>query len=161
MANALTWYIGASTRTVWGRATGRHCSIIGVLKTSLYTAGSAADDHLRRPVDPLLQMPIMRGDTTSGSSGTSASAVPRIHGEVVVAEMNPGPDHLPKLVELPVRQVPADRDRRGAELPAREGRDDQLRGVPQPERHPVAHAQRPSRPWRRPTGSTVGRGRRS
>ena len=35
VANALTWYIGASTRTVWGRATGRHCSIIGVLKTSL------------------------------------------------------------------------------------------------------------------------------
>ena len=48
MAKALMWYIGASTRTVCGRATGRHCSIIGVLKSSLYTAGSDAHDHLRR-----------------------------------------------------------------------------------------------------------------
>ena len=31
------------------------------------------------PVDPLLQMPCIRSDTTSGSSGTSASTVPRIH----------------------------------------------------------------------------------
>ena len=32
------------------------------------------------PVDPLLQMPCIAGETTSGSSGTSASAVLRIHG---------------------------------------------------------------------------------
>ena len=34
VAKALTWYIGASTSTFWGRSTGRHCSIIGVLKIS-------------------------------------------------------------------------------------------------------------------------------
>jgi hypothetical protein len=31
VTNAFTWYIGARTRTVWGRATGIHASAIGVL----------------------------------------------------------------------------------------------------------------------------------
>ena len=77
---ALTWYIGASTSMIWGRSTGRHCSIIGVLKTSWHRAGRALTMIFGVPVDPLLQMPCMRADTTSGSSGTSASAVSRIHG---------------------------------------------------------------------------------
>ena len=42
VTKALMWYIGASTRIVWGRATGRHRSIIGVLKSGMYTAGTPA-----------------------------------------------------------------------------------------------------------------------
>ena len=33
VVNPLAWYIGASTRIVWGRGTGAHASISGVLKT--------------------------------------------------------------------------------------------------------------------------------
>ena len=74
------WYIGASTRIVCGRATGRHRSIIGVLKSGMNTAGTDATITFGVPVEPLLQMPCIAGDTTSGSSGTSPSAVATIQG---------------------------------------------------------------------------------
>jgi hypothetical protein len=60
--------------------------------------------------------------------------------QVVVAELEPGADHLAELRHLPVGEVPAHRHRRGADPPRGEGGDDELGRVAEAERHPVAEA---------------------
>ena len=95
------------------------------------------------PVEPLLQMPFTSGDTTSGSSGTS-----RVRGgvdprEVVGAQPDDRRDDLAQAGQLPVGDVPAHRDRDGAELPGGEGAQHELRGVAQPDPEPVAGPETP------------------
>ena len=80
VANALTWYIGASTRIVCGRATGRHCSIIGVLKTRVVHRGHRAHDHLRRPGRAAAADALHRRRHDVGQVGHVASAVAAIQG---------------------------------------------------------------------------------
>ncbi len=138
---ALTWYIGASTNMIWGRATARHCAIIGVLKTSWHRAGRALTMIFGVPVDPLLQMPCIRSDTTSGRSGTSASAVPRIHGR----------SSSPRWTRAPITSRTCSSSQSGRSqrtgigvapsFQPREGGHHQLRRVRQPEGQPIAEAQ--------------------
>src|SRR4051812_40726685 len=78
VANALMWYIGASTRIRWGLVTRMNASAIGMLITGLNTGGPWARITFGVPVEPLLQMPLLFGEITSGSTGTGSSADARI-----------------------------------------------------------------------------------
>ena len=78
VANALMWYIGASTRIRCGRVTRRNASAMGTLRTGLNTGGPWERITFGVPVDPLLQMPLLLGETTSGNSATGSSAVASI-----------------------------------------------------------------------------------
>ena len=98
---------------------------------------------LGRPVEPLLQMPLACGEMTSGRSGTvvvGGGVDPR---DVLLAEVDLAVDRLAEPVELPLGQVPAHRDRHRAELPRGERGEDEVRGVAQADRQPVAVAEAP------------------
>ncbi len=113
---------------------------MGVLKTGSNTAGTALRMIFGVPVEPLLQMPCRcgRDDVGQVRDLTAIGGVdPR---QVFRAEVDPRIDHLAEPVQLPVRHVPSHRNRYGAELPAGEGRDRELRRVPQSQPHPVAMA---------------------
>ena len=56
-----------------------NASAIGVPIMGLNTAGSCERITFGVPVAPLLQMPLLLGETTSGNSGTGSSAVAAIH----------------------------------------------------------------------------------
>ena len=77
VVNPVEWYIGATTRMTCGIGTGPHMAIIGVLNTSWYTAGRLITMTFGSPVDPLLQMPINDGDTTSARSSAARSSAVR------------------------------------------------------------------------------------
>src|SRR5262249_59096141 len=79
VANALMWYIGAGTRIRCGRVTGMKASAMGTLRNGVNTGGPWERITFGVPVDPLLQMPLLFGEITSGSSGTGSSAVSSIH----------------------------------------------------------------------------------
>ena len=81
VANALMWYIGASTKIRCGRVTGMNASAIGMPIIGLNTAGSCERITFGVPVAPLLQIPLLLGEITSGSSGTGSSAVASIQGK--------------------------------------------------------------------------------
>ena len=139
VVNPVEWYIGATTRIVCGVGTGPHIAIIGVVNTSWYTAGRLITMTFGIPVDPLLQMPINDGDTTSGRSSGGASLdrpssdgkgsqppVPgamrssihvSIDGDVRLVEIHRGVDRLAQPGALPVGEVPAHGHRDRPELP--------------------------------------------
>ena len=56
-----------------------NASAMGVPIIGLNTAGNCERITFGVPVAPLLQMPLLLGDTTSGNSGTGSSAVAWIH----------------------------------------------------------------------------------
>ena len=78
VANALMWYIGASTRIRCGRVTLIQASAIGTLIMGSNTGGPSERMTFGVPVAPLLQIPWLLGETTSGRSGAASSAVARI-----------------------------------------------------------------------------------
>ena len=80
VAKPLVWYIGAITRTICGRATGPHDAANGMPTISSKTPGLSIRMTLGAPVEPLLQMPLVCGDTTDGSGVASSSAVAWSHG---------------------------------------------------------------------------------
>ena len=108
--------------------------------TPSHSAGLSITMTLGVPVDPLLQMPWVWGDLTSGRATTASSAVASQPGEVVALEIDLGVDDREHPLALPVGQVPPHGHRYRAELPGRDDRQDQLRGVAEAERHPVAPA---------------------
>ena len=75
MAKPLVWYIGAITSTTCGRATGPHDAANGMPTISSKTPGLSIRMTLGEPVEPLLQMPLVCGDTTDGRGVASSSAV--------------------------------------------------------------------------------------
>ena len=141
MANPLVWYIGAGTRIVCGRGTGRHVSMNGVPSTGSTIAGRSLRITFGVPVEPLLQMPLTCGDTASGRSGTSRLAVASIQAMSSAPEVDAGGDHVADAGLLPVGQVPAHRHGHRAELPRRQCAQRELRRVADAERQPVAEAQ--------------------
>jgi hypothetical protein len=79
------WYIGANTSTTCGRGTGAHISAIGVVMASMNVDGRSLRMIFGVPVEPLLQMPFMNGDTASGRSGPSTVALASIQSMSLVS----------------------------------------------------------------------------
>ena len=123
-------------------------------------SGQGAHDDLRCPRRPAAAdavHPLGHHIGELGHLGVDRAADPR---QVGLAEVDPGGDDLPQLVQLPGREVPTDRDRRGPELPAGEGGHHELRGS-SATRGPAGHRGRgPGPPAHRRAGSTAGPSRR-
>ena len=141
MAKPLVWYIGAITRTTCGRATGPHDAANGMPTISSKTPGLSIRMTLGVPVEPLLQMPLVCGDTTDGRGVWSSSAVACEPRQVVGADGD-AVDHLEHALALPVGEVPAHRHRDGAELPRRQHGHHELGRVAQADGDPGADGQR-------------------
>ncbi len=75
VANPLVWYIGAITRTVCGRAIVAQDAAKGMPVMSSKTPGLSMRMTLTAPVEPLLQMPLVIGDTAGGNGVGSSSRV--------------------------------------------------------------------------------------
>ena len=119
VAKPLVWYIGAITRTTCGRATGPHDAANGMPTISSKTPGLSIRMTLGAPVEPLLQMPLVCGDTTDGR-GVCVVIGGRLEPRQVVGADRDAVDHLEHALALPVGEVPAHRHGDGAELPRRQ-----------------------------------------
>ena len=144
VANALMWYIGASTRMRCGRVTGMNASAIGVPIIGLNTRG-----RCRRGSPSACRSSrccrcrCCSATPASGSSGTGSSAVARDPRQVVGADVDLRVDHLLEAFELPVGHVPPHRDRHRAELPRRQHAEDELGRVADAQADAVAEPDAP------------------
>ena len=85
---------------------------------------------LGTPVDPLLHIPLALGDTTAGSglsdwSAARAVSVPRCCSSTIDGRV----DHLQHPGPLPLGQIPAHRNRNGADLPAAQRGQHEVLGI--------------------------------
>ena len=92
------------------------------------------------PVDPLLQIPWVWGDTTSGSEWVGRPALAREIGHASGVQVHLRINHLQDPRELPLGDVPTDRHRDRADLPRGESGQHELGRVPQAEGEPVSDA---------------------
>ena len=89
VANPLVWYIGAITSTTCGRSTGAHVVANGMPVISSKIPGLSMRMTLTAPVDPLLQIPLVIGDTAGGNGVGSRSWVDSNHARSSTPTLTP------------------------------------------------------------------------
>ena len=119
---------------VCGVAVGAQAARNGNDDSGVHVPCASVRITLGRPVDPLLHIPLALGDTTSGSGSADWPAALAVRADRVSSStVTAGRDHLEHAGPLPIGQVPAHRNRDGADLPAAQRGQHQLLGVGNPQ----------------------------